>query len=147
MPSAAWSYLRGQLYGRAATHLYDRGRFDQADEFFNKACLAGRKAAQARSKRSSKSSRHALQRLKYNHLVIIKNAIVNVFNQKEITRAKKLIALALKTHPRDADLSRLNRQINQTSTPQRSTSRYNSPAKTRVKVNRRSSRQRRIRRR
>ena len=147
VPSPAWSYLSGQLYGRAATHLYDRGRFDQADEFFNKACLAGKKASQTRSQRSSKSAQVALQRLKHNHLVIIKNAIINVFNQKEIPRAKTLIALALKTHPRDTDLSLLNRKINQSSTSSSATTRYTRPPSSRVKVKRRSSRPRRVRRR
>jgi tetratricopeptide (TPR) repeat protein len=145
VPSHSWGYLRGQLYGRAAAHLYDRGRFDQAEQLFNKACLAGKKANQSnRHQRRSNSVKSALQRLRHNHLVIIKNCIINVFNQKEIKRAQTMIALAVKSNPRDTDLSKLKRKINQApSTGSRVNSRR-SPTK--VKVNRRT-RRRSVRRR
>ena len=110
VPKATWHYLEAQLYSRAASHLEDRSRSDEADQYFNKACLSGQKA-QSQRNRGSVASRKSLQRLRYNYLVLVKNYIIKVFNQGKLTRAQKLVSIALKTNGSDSDLRQLKRKI------------------------------------
>ncbi|MAD60132.1 MAG: hypothetical protein CMH49_01280 [Myxococcales bacterium] len=110
VPKSTWYYLEAQLYGRAASHLDDRSRSDEADQYFNKACLIGQKA-QSQRNRGSLSSRQAIKRLRHNYLVLVKNYIIKVFNQRNLSRAKKLISIALKTNSSDRDLRQLKQKI------------------------------------
>ena len=149
LPRAAWSYLEGQLHGRAAIHLYQRGQSEIAQSQFAKACAAGQRAEKATRRISHRALAEAVRRLKFNHLVMVKNYIIQRVNQKEMKEAQASIKLALKSHPRDADLSKLQRQINgvlsrvdNTSTRRPSTGR----TQKRVRVNQ-SRRVRRVRRR
>ncbi len=111
VPKATWFYLEAQLYARSATHLDDRSRTEEADQYFTKACASGQKGNQQRN-RGSSSAQTALTRLRYNYLVLIKNYIIKVFNQRDLKRAQKLLAIAMKTNPNDRDLRQLKLKIN-----------------------------------
>lgn len=111
LPASAWFYLEAQLLARAATHLHERGQEELSRKYYEQSCAMGGRAERQNLRSRSKSLVESVKRLRYNHLVLIKNVVIQLFNERIFDGALLAVKYAHKAYPHDPDILKLSREI------------------------------------